>query len=307
MTAQDSSPAKPETNLTVELSLLALLALLWGSSYLLIKVAVETIPPVTLIAARVTLAAVFLIAVMACTGERLPRDAPTWRMLFIQALLNSIGAWTVLAWGQQYVDSGLASVLNSTSPIFVFFITLFFTRHEATGGIRLLGACLGLVGVTLTVGVDVLNGLGQQVVAQLAVLFGAFLYAGAAIYGRRFSHLAPTVTAAGTMIWASLCLVPLSLVTEHPWTLRPSALSLAAAVVLALLCTGVALLIYFRLVRTLGSMGVASQAYLRSGVGVLLGVVLLGETISPVVGLGLLAAVLGVAAINMPSRKEAKG
>ena len=73
-------------------------------------------------------------------------------MLLVQAFLNSIGAWTVLAWGQQYVDSGLATVLNSTSPIFVFFITFFFTRHETTGGIRLLGACLGVLGVTLIVG-----------------------------------------------------------------------------------------------------------------------------------------------------------
>ena len=231
--ARGGDRPKSETNLPVELTLLALLALLWGSSYVLIKVAVETIPPVTLIAGRVTLAAAFLIAVMGFSGERLPRDARTWRMLFVQAVLNSIGAWTVLAWGQQYVDSGLASVLNSTSPIFVFFITLFVTRHEATGGIRLLGACLGVLGVTLIVGTDVLNGLGQQVVAQLAVLLGAVLYAGAAIYGKRFSHLAPTVTAAGTMIWASACLVPLSLATEQPWTLRPSALSLTAAAVLA--------------------------------------------------------------------------
>ena len=108
------------------------------------------------------------------------------------------------------------------------------------------------------------------------------------------------------MIWASACLVPLSLLVEQPWTLRPSMLSVVAALVLAVLCTGVALLIYFRLVRTLGSMGVASQAYLRTGVGVLLGVVILGETISPVVAIGLLAAVLGVAAINMPHRKEPK-
>lgn len=206
----------------VELVFLALLALLWGSSYLFIKVAVAEIPPVTLIAARVTIAALFLVIVMAWTGARLPRDGRTWRMLFVQAVFNSIGAWTVLAWGQQYVDSGLASVLNSTSPVFVFLITFLFTRHEATGGLRLLGAGLGIAGVTLIVGFDVLKGLGQQVLAQLAVLLGAILYAGAAIYGRRFSHLPPIVTAAGTMIWATVCLVPLSIAIDRPWTLSPS-------------------------------------------------------------------------------------
>ena len=291
----------PKTTPIVELALFCLLALLWGSSYLLIKVAVATIAPVTLIAARVTIAAVFLLVVVGWTGERLPRDGRTWLRLFVQSIFNSTGAWTVLAWGQQHVDSGLASVLNSTSPIFVFLITLLVTRHEATGGLRLLGACLGVLGVTLTVGIDALDGLGRQVAAQVAVMLGAVLYACAAIYGRRLSHLPPTVAAAGTMIWATLCLVPLSLALEQPWTLRPSAPSLAAALVLAVLCTGVALLVYFRLVRTLGSTGVASQSYLRAGVGVLLGVVVLGERITPLIGLGLAASILGVMAINLPA------
>jgi len=287
-------------NRSFEFFLLAILALLWGSSYLLIKIAIETIPPVTLIAVRVTVAAVFLIIVMQYRGEQLPKERSTWRMLFIQAIFNSIGAWTVLAWGQQYMDSGLASVLNSTSPIFVFFITLLYTRHETTSALKLLGACLGVVGVVLIVGVDVLNGLGQQVMAQLAVLSGAALYACAAIYGKRLSHLPPTVTAAGTMIWASICLLPLCIVLEQPWTLQPSAASILAAIILSVFCTGGALLIYFRLLGTLGSLGVTSQSYLRAGVGVVLGVVVLGEEITPVIGLGLAAAILGVAAINAP-------
>jgi drug/metabolite transporter (DMT)-like permease len=186
----------PKATPMVELALLCLLALLWGSSYLLIKVAVATIAPVTLIAARVTIAAGFLLMVICWSGERLPRDGRTWRRLFVQSVFNSIGAWTVLAWGQQHIDSGLASVLNSTSPIFVFLFTLLVTRHEATDGMKLLGAGLGMLGVTLTVGIDALDGLGRQVAAQLAVLLGAVLYACAAIYGRSLSHLSPTVAAA---------------------------------------------------------------------------------------------------------------
>lgn len=288
----------------VEFSLLGLLALLWGSSYLFGKIALTGIPPVTLVAIRVCVAACFLLLVLAWQGGRLPRDGRTWRMLFVQAVFNSIGSWTLLAWGQQYIDSGLASVLNSTSPIFVFFITLLFARHESVTILKLAGACLGVTGVVSIVGVDVLNGLGQQVAGQLAALAGAMLYAGAAIYGRKFAHLSDTATAAGTMIWASLCLVPLSLALEAPWTLRPSGQAIAAAGILAVFCTGLALLIYFRLVRTLGSMGVASQSYLRAGIGVMLGIVLLGEQITPAVGLGLIAAILGVAAINAPVRRR---
>jgi drug/metabolite transporter (DMT)-like permease len=110
---------------------------------------------------------------------------------------------TTLAWGQQYVDSGLASVLNSTSPIFVFLFTLFFTRHESTSTLKLFGAGLGLLGVILIIGVDVLAGLGQQVAGQIAALLGAMFYGYAAIYGKIYSNLPSTVTATGTMIWAA--------------------------------------------------------------------------------------------------------
>ena len=299
-----SATADKAPNLTFEILLLGLLALLWGSSYLFIKVAVETIPPFTLIAMRVAVAGFFLLAVMWGQGARLPADGRTWRLLLVQAFFTSAAPWTMVAWGQQYVDSALAGVLNSTSPIFVFFITFFFIRHEAMSGRKLAGALLGIAGVVLIVGVDALRGLGQEVAAQLAVLFAALLYGVAAIHGKRFSHLSPTVTAAGTMICATACLVPLSLLVDRPWTLSPSPVSLLSAAALAIFCTGGALLIYFRLVRTLGSMGVASQAYLRAGVSVLLGVIVLGEQITAVVGLGLLAAVLGVAAINMPARNR---
>ena len=292
-------------NLRTELSLLAFLALLWGSSYLFIKVAVAEIPPVTLIALRVLGAAIFLLLVMGARSEKLPRDLHTWRMLLVQSVFNSIGAWTVLAWGQQYVESGLASVLNSTSPIFVFLITALVTRHEALGGRKLAGAALGVLGVALIVGVDVLRGLGDQVAGQVACLAGAALYAGAAIYGKRFNHISAVATAAGTMIWASVVLVPLALVLDRPWTIAPSPTAMAATAILSILCTGVALLIYFRLVRTLGSMGVASQSYLRAGIGVLLGVFLLGETFTLPVAAALCAAIAGVALINWPAKKKA--
>ncbi len=285
-------------NRWVEFALLGLLAGLWGSSYLFIGIAIDSIPPLTLIATRVSIAAIFLGVVLRALGDQLPRDRATWRLLGIQSCLSAIGPWTLLAWGQQFIASGLAAVLNSTSPMFVFFITLLLTRHEATSGLKLFGACLGVAGVTLIVGTDVLAGVGEQVVAQLAVLLSALLYGAAAIHGARFRNISPTATAAGTMICASACLLPLSLIVDRPWTLDPPAEALGAAFGLGFFCTGVALLIYFRLIRTLGSMGVASQSYLRAGVGVGLGIVILGETITPVVGVGLAATILGVIAIN---------
>lgn len=199
--------------------------------------------------------------------------------------------------------SGLAGVLNATSPLFVFLSTVFVTRHEPTGVLRLAGAALGFTGVALIIGVDVLAGLGQQVVGQLAALFSAALYGASAIYGRRFQHLPAPVTAVGATLWAVAVLVPAAMIVDRPWTLSPSNTALAAAGVLGVFCTAGALMICFRLVRTLGSLGTASQSYLRAGVSVLLGVVFLGEQITAVVGAGLVAAVAGVALINLPSRR----
>mgnify|MGYP001793296625 CR=1 FL=1 len=287
-----------------EYLLLALLALLWGASYLFLKVALAEIPPVTLIAVRVTIAALFLMLVMRVRSEQLPRDRRSWRMLLIQSFFNAIGAWIILAWGQQFVSAGLGSVLNSTSPIFVFFITLLLTRHEVVNWRKLIGACLGVLGVMVIVGTDALAGLGREVAGQIAVLISAMLYACAAIYGKRFTHLSATATAAGTMIWAMVILVPLSLWIDRPWLLRPSWSAVAAAGLLGLFSTGLALLIYFRLLKTLGSLGTASQSFLRAGVGVLLGITFLDETLTTTVALGVCIAILGVALINWPTARR---
>lgn len=274
---------------------LALLSALWGSSYILIKIALLAIPPLTLIATRVTLAAAFLVAVVYFKGERLPWRLTTWRILLVQAFFNSIASWTILAWGQQYVESSLAAVLNSTSPIFVFFITLLLRRHEPAKLHRLSGALLGAVGVTTIVGVGTLRGFGHHVAGEVAILSSAALYACAAIYGNRLSSIPVTVSAAGTMIWATILLVPFSLAFDKPWMLNPSAASIAAVITLGVLCTGAALLIYFRLVRTIGPMGVASNSYLRAGV---LGAAFLDEQLTATVWIGLAAVLIGVVLIN---------
>src|SRR5262245_14483399 len=132
-----------------EYALLGLLAGLWGSSYLFAKIALEGLPPLTLAAYRVTVAALVLCSLLAISKVRFPREPATWRLLFTQSLLNSTLPWSILAWGQQYVDSGLAGVLNSTSPIFVVLITLVFLRRESVGAWPLAGALLGFTGVVL--------------------------------------------------------------------------------------------------------------------------------------------------------------
>lgn len=275
-----------------------LLAGLWGSSYVALKVAVAEIPPLTLIALRVSIAAGVLVAILHARGDRLPRDAPTWRALLVQSVLSASAPWPLLAWGTQRIDASLAGVLNSTSPIWVFFITALITRHEPMTWLKFLGASGGLAGVVMVIGWSPGAAAGADTAGQIAAVAGAMLYACAAVWGTRYAGASVTAVAAGTMIWSSACLIPLSFVFEQPWTLRPSWQASIAVLYLGVLTTAIASLLYFRLVRTLGSLGVASQAYLRAGWSVLLGVVLLGEAFTLPVAIGLAAIVLAVTAIN---------
>ena len=186
----------------------------------------------------------------------------------------------------------------------MFLFTALITRHESTKPHRLLGAILGVVGVALIVGLNLRSGLEGEVYGQLACLAGAMLYACAAIHGRRFGSIGALATATGTLIWAVAVMVPTALLLDKPWLLSPSVRAMLSTLVLSVACTGLAMLLYFRLLNTLGSMGVASQAYLRAGFGVFLGIVFLGEVLTLQVGLGLFAAIVGVALINWPERNR---
>ena len=218
-----------KTSLAKELALLLALSTLWGASYSFIKVGVETIPPVTLIAARTLIAGMILVAIIRWLGLSLPIDATTWRRFLFQACLNSVIPFTLIAWAQQTTDAALATILISTSPIFAFLLTVLVTRHEAVTGRKLFGIGAGIAGICLIVGVQALGGLGQELWAQLAIVAATICYAGAAIFGKQFKGLDPIMPAAGSMICGAAVLIPVSFVIEQPWTLTPSLDSILAS------------------------------------------------------------------------------
>jgi drug/metabolite transporter (DMT)-like permease len=294
-----------QPNMPKELALLLLLATLWGGSYTFIKLGVATIPPITLIAARTAIAGVLLVAIMHWRGIKLPGDAVTWRRFLFQACLNSVIPWTLIAWGERFLEAGLATILNSTSPVFTFLLTAAITRHEALTGRKLFGLLAGILGICLIVGVQALSGLGEQVAAQVATVLATICYAGAAIFSRGFKGLDPMAPAAGSLLAGAAILIPLSLVLDRPWTLAPSMSSLLALLGLAVFSTAAAFVIYFRLIQTLGSVGTTAQAYLRVPMGVALSVVLLGESLTSTAWIGLACVVAGVAAMTIPARKVA--
>ena len=299
----NESPS-PHPNIATELALLLVLATLWGASYTFLKIAVATIPPVTLIAFRTLIAGLLLVAIMQWRGIKMPVDAANWRRFLFQACLNSVIPWTMVAWGTRPVDAGVATILNSTAPIFTFFLTLAITRHEAVSFRKLIGVVAGMAGICLIVGIQALAGLGEQLAAQIALLLAAVCYAGAAIFGRAFKNLDPMAPAAGSLLCGAAVLIPVSLVVDQPWTLAPTMNSLLALLGLAVFSTAFAFVIYFRLIQTLGSIGATAQAYLRVPIGVAASVIVLGEQLSSTVWIGLACVVVGVAAMTIPERKS---
>jgi drug/metabolite transporter (DMT)-like permease len=290
--------ARSEPVRLLELGLLLLLGVIWGIPYALTKISLETIPPVTLTAARVSLAATALWIIAVALGRRIPRRWDfAWR-IFIQGGVACVIPYTLIAIGQQSVDSGLAAILNSSTPLFVCLIGIAWTHHEPVTFGRLSGALVGLGGVVVIMGASALSGLGRPTLGQALIIMATFSSALSAIHGRRFTEVAPEVVAAGMLTAAAIILVPLCLVLETPWRAAPSPASLAALAANAIGATALGFIIYFRLIRTIGSLGTASTGYIKPAVGVLIGCAFFGEALTWTMALGLTAILFGVAVIN---------
>jgi drug/metabolite transporter (DMT)-like permease len=290
---------------SIDYALLAALSTLWGASYLLIRVGVATIPPLTLIAARTLIAGALLMTWIFARGIPLPRDPALWRRFVVQSLLNSVVPFTLIAWAERSVEAGVATILNSASPVFAFVASLFIKGDEPGTLRKLAGVGAGLAGISLVVGPSVLNDLGKEALPQLAIIVATICYAGAAIYGRSFEGLSPAVPAAGSMLVGTLLLIPASVVVDRPWTLAPSYASLMAVLALAVFSTALAFVIYFRLIQTIGAVATTAQAYLRVPIGVGLSIIFLGESLAPTAWAGLVFVVTGVAAMTACPKKSA--
>ncbi len=281
-----------------EIVLLFLLGILWGVPFALTKLSLETIPPVTVTAARVLLAAVALWIVVVVLKRKVPRQPDIVFRIFVQAFVSCVIPYTLIALGQRSVDSGLASILNSSTPLFVYLISVLWTHHERISLGRLSGAVVGLGGVVLVVGTSALLGMSGELTGQTAIVLATFSSALSVIHGRRFANVAPEIVAAGTLTCAALVLVPLSLLIDQPWHVQPSVRSLAALSANALLATAIGFILYFRLIRTIGSMSTSSTSYLKPVVSVLIGCTLLSEPFTWALAVGLVTVFFGVAAIN---------
>jgi len=281
--------------------LLVVLSVLWGGSFFFVGVAVKALPPLTIVALRVGLAAIALNLIVRVTGLRMPREWRYWKAFFGMGLLNNMIPFCLIVWGQMHIASGLASIFNATTPLFTAIVAHVFTKDEKISGGRMGGILVGFTGVAVIIGLDSLDGLGTSTLAQFAVLGAALSYAFAGVYGRRFKSMgaAPLVTATGQVTASTLLLTPLALVVDQPWTLAMPGLGVWTAVTgLALISTALAYIIYFRILATAGAINLLLVTFLIPVSAILLGVAFLGEQLAgkDLVGMSLIC--LGLAAID---------
>ncbi len=279
--------------------LLIVLSVLWGGSFFFTEVALVELPPFTVVFGRVGFAAMALLMLMRAFGHRIPLDWRLWRAFLVMGVLNNLIPFGLIVWGQTLMASGLAAILNATTPLFSVVLAHFLTHDEKLTVPRLLGVLFGLGGVAVMVGGDALSGLGFDVVARLAVLGAALSYAVAGIYGRRFKDTPPLATAAGQVTATTVLLLPIMLAVDRPWNLAaPSPTTWGAIAGLALLSTAAAYIIYFRILASAGATNLLLVTLLIPVSAILLGVTILGERLEPQQVAGVALISLGLAAID---------
>ncbi len=282
----------------LEWGLLLLLSLVWGGSFFFAEVALEELGPFTVVLGRVGFAAPALLAVVYLTGNRMPGDLATWGAFFVMGFLNNLLPFSLITWGQVSIDSGLASILNATTPLFVVLLAHVLTDDERLTPNRLAGVVVGFLGVVLLIGPQALRGLGAEGWGQLAVLGAALAYAFAGIYGRRLRRLPVTVAAAGMVTASSLLTLPVALFLEAPFAVMPGLAAWGAVLGVALASTALAYLLYFRILQSAGATNLLLVTFLIPVSAILLGVLVLGERLAWTAIAGMALIFLGLAAID---------
>ena len=274
------------------LGALLLLGAVWGASFLFIKIGVAEMPPETFVAIRLVVAALTLLGVLYARGQRMPIRLRVWGDLLFVGIVGTIFPYLLIAWGEVYIPSGTASILNATTPFFSVLLAYVWTHEERLNGLKLLGVAVGFAGVTVAIGIKDLSLTSAGTLGHLAVLGAALCYALTLIYGRRaFRGMPPLVPAAGQMITGALVLTPLSLAL-HGVPALPSPLALGALLALSVFGTAFAYILYYWLLEHIGATRTSMVTYLTPPFALVYGVFFLREPITggALLGLGLVIA-----------------
>jgi len=277
-------------------AMLLLLVVLWGSSYSLIEVSLAVVAPLEIAALRITAAALVLLVGVVASGRRLPTAPGLWGQMFLMALLGSVAPFFLISWGQLEVESALAGILAAITPLCVLVMAHFLLPDERLERRHAIAFLLAFGGVVVLFGGEALGGLtssGPRLLAQLAVLLAALCYAGATVYARFLSRTDPLVTSTMVMASAALLLAPVTL-GSLPALARAEALPLLALGFLGVFGTGLASIVYFQLIRSVGARFTSLLNYLVPVWAALLGTQLLGERVPPSAWLALVLILAGM-------------
>lgn len=278
-----------------------LLALIWGSSFLFVKVAVQVIPPAYVALGRIAVGAVTLLVVLAVTRQRLPRDPAVWGHSAVVAALVNVAPFMLFSWGEQHVSSVLAGIFNATTPVLAMLVALVALPEERPGRARLVGLPIGFAGVLVVLGVW-RGGHGESLAGQLACLAAAGCYALGFPYAKRtlvgrpetvleLSTVQVVIATVEAAVAAPLLSGGLPTGLGRWWTPQVAGSVLA----LGVFCTAIAYLLNYRVIRRAGAVTATMVSYLMPIVSVAAGVLLLGEHLSWNQPVGALVVLLGVA------------
>ncbi|PZU21815.1 MAG: EamA family transporter [Shinella sp.] len=282
-----------------EWAMLGALSLLWGGSFLFNGILVKVWPPLTIVTGRVVLAALALWLIVRVMGVAMPKSREAWGAFFGMGILNNVIPFILIVWGQTHIASGLAAILNATTPLFGVIVAHALTADEKLTVNRMAGLLVGFAGVVTMVGPSVLGHVGSDLLGELAVLGAAVSYAFAGVYGRRFRAmgLPPLVPAVGQVTASSVLLLPVALIVDRPFSLPVPGLEAWAALFgLAILSSALAYILFFRILATAGATNLMLVTILIPPSAILLAALVLGEQLAArhfigmvLIGLGLLA------------------
>ncbi|MCG9543168.1 DMT family transporter [Vibrio sp. Isolate33] len=281
-------------------AMLILLSMLWGGSFFFVGIVVTDLPPLTIVALRVGIAAITLWIIALMIGLRPPKELRVWGAFLGMGLLNNVVPFALIVWGQTQIASGLASILNAATPIFAVVVAGMLLPDERVTPLKLTGVGIGFVGVVVMIGLPALSG-GGSLIAQLAIIAAALSYAFAGVYGRRFKVMGinPIITAAGQVTASTIVLIPVALMVDGPLDVVAMSVDTWAAIVgLAVLSTAVAYVLYFKILETAGATNVLLVTLLVPVSAILLGSLFLNESLEVIHFVGMLLIAIGLSAID---------
>ncbi len=257
--------------------LLIFLAAIWGSSFMLIKVAVETIPAVPMTTARLLVAAIVMTAIALASGQKFPRGIRVWILIALVAVFGNAVPFGLISWGEESVDSGLAAIMMAIMPLTTLLLAHIFTTDEKLNRWKLAGVILGLIGLIVLMGPNKLLTLGGDALHQLAIALAAVFYGISALLVKFIKDVPVRILTAGILILSAISIMPVALLTSNAALISPSMPSILATIILGIFQTAIAGLIAYFIIRKLGATFFSQLNFIVPLFGVLFGVVFLAE------------------------------